>query len=187
MLIFWFWIYFPQKACFRCALCGKVTTFYHLSPKYTIHNPLQNKQVINVIIENNLSHKSGAKSMLCNVAINGFPLSLHIFIWTCPFWFTATWCPSTTSICLSLYYNETVIKSETCGFIRHVSPESKIQLFNCKVSPKYLLGLLSLSEICAIYEYIFWSLSLSPFLYYFAMKGYPFHWNGLAFVVSHYI
>ena len=52
-------------------------------------NPLWNKQVcpklINVMIENNLSHKSGAKSSLCNVAIKESPLLSHIFICICPF------------------------------------------------------------------------------------------------------
>ena len=40
----------------------------------------------------------------------------------------------------------------------HVSPESKIQLVNCKLSPKFPLGNLSLPEICVIYADIFWSL-----------------------------
>ena len=37
------------------------------------------------MIENNLSHNSGAKSTLYNVAVKVFPLSLHIFIRTCLF------------------------------------------------------------------------------------------------------
>ena len=57
-----------------------------LSLKYTVHNPFRNKQVcpkiINVIMENNLLHRSGAKSTLCNVAIKVYPLSLHILIRT---------------------------------------------------------------------------------------------------------
>ena len=40
------------------------------------------KTFINVMIENNLSHKSGAKSTLCNVAIEDLPLSSHICICT---------------------------------------------------------------------------------------------------------
>ena len=44
--------------------------------------PFMKKQVcpefINVTIENNLSHKSGAKSTLYNLAITGSPLSSHI-------------------------------------------------------------------------------------------------------------
>ena len=37
---------------------------------------------INVMIGNNLSHKSVAKSTLCNVAMKGFPLPWHICIHT---------------------------------------------------------------------------------------------------------
>ena len=51
----------------------KVTTLLSFAPKYTVQNPLLKKQVcpefINVMIENNLSHKSGAKSTLYKVAI----------------------------------------------------------------------------------------------------------------------
>ena len=39
-------------------------------------------ELINVMIENNLSHKSGAKSTLYNVAMKVFPLLLHICIRT---------------------------------------------------------------------------------------------------------
>ena len=59
------------------------------------------------------------------------------------------------------------MKPETYGIIWHVVLESKIQLVNCKLSPKYLIGLLSLSDINAIDAYIFWSLLLSPLLDYF--------------------
>ena len=48
----------------------------------------------------------------------------------------------------------------------HVSPESKIQLVNCKLPPKSLLVLLSLSDICVIDAYTYWSFSLSTFLHY---------------------
>ena len=40
----------------------------------------------------------------------------------------------------------------------HVSPESKIQLVNCELSPKFPLGHSSLLYMRAIYAYIFWSL-----------------------------
>ena len=43
--------------------------------------------IFNVIIENNLSHKSGANNMLYKDATNFFPLSLHICIRTEPFLF----------------------------------------------------------------------------------------------------
>ena len=99
---FFFDIYLisPKNACLLCALCGNVTEFFSFYLKYTVQNPLLNKQVftefINVMIENNLSHKYGAKSMLCNVAIKGSPWSSHIFICTWPFCFAVTWCPSAT-------------------------------------------------------------------------------------------
>ena len=77
------------------------------------------------------------------------------------------WCPSATSIYLSVSSNEPGIKPKICGVIWHIAPESKIQLVNCKLSPKYLLELLSLSDIRSINAYIFWSLLLSPLLHYF--------------------
>ena len=77
---------FPRNACFLCALCGKVTALFSFAPKYKVQNPLLKRQLcpglINVMIENNLSHNSGAKIMLCNVAMKGFTLSLHICIRT---------------------------------------------------------------------------------------------------------
>ena len=55
---------------------------------------LLNKQVcpefINLMIENNLLHRSGAKSTLCNVATKGSPSLSHIFIHTCPYCFAVT-------------------------------------------------------------------------------------------------
>ena len=72
----------PKNACFLCAFCGNVTAFFSFVPKYTVQNPLWNKQVcpkfINVIIENNLLHKSGAKSTLCNLAMKGSLLLSYI-------------------------------------------------------------------------------------------------------------
>ena len=117
----------------------------------------------NLKIKNKLPHRSGAKRMLCNVAIKRFPLSSHIFIWTWPICFAVTWCPSATSIFLSVSSNGPGIKYETCGVMWHVDPESKIQWVNCELSSEYLLGISSLPDICAIDAYIFWSLSLSPF------------------------
>ena len=70
-------------------MCGDVTAFFSFAPKYTTQNPLLKRQLcpefINVMIENNLSHKSGTNSMLCNVAMKGLPLLSHICIRTCPF------------------------------------------------------------------------------------------------------
>ena len=59
---------------------------------------------------------------------------------------------------LSVSYNEPVLKSETYGFMWHVAPESKIQLVNCELSPKFSLGRSSLLYMRAIDAYIFWSL-----------------------------
>ena len=60
-------------------------------------------------------------------------------------------------MCLSVSSNEPGIKSETSGIMWHVAPESKIQLINCELSPKFLLGNSSLPDIRAIDAYIFWS------------------------------
>ena len=134
---------FPRNACFLCALCGTVTAFFSFAPKNTVQNLLWKIQIypefINVMIENNLSHKSGAKSTLCNVAMKDFPLLLHICIRTWPFCFAVTRCPSTTSMYLSVSYNHHGIKSETAGVIWHVAPDSKTQLVNCELSPYFCL------------------------------------------------
>ena len=157
---FVFDIYFisHQNACFLCGLCSNVTAFFSFSPKYTVQTLYWNKQVCpefnNAMIKNNPSHKSGAKSTLCNVVMKGSPRSSHIFIRTWPFCFAVTWCLSATSICLSVYYNEPGIKSKTSGVMWHVDPESKIQLVNCELSPKFSLGLLSLTYMRAIDAYI---------------------------------
>ena len=99
----------PKNEYFLCALCGKVTKFLFLAPKSTMQNHFWNKQVctefINVKMENNLSHKSGAKSTLFNVEIKVSPLSLQIFISTWHFCFAVMWCLSATSICLSVSSN----------------------------------------------------------------------------------
>ena len=113
-------------------------------------------------MENNLPHRSGAKSTLCNVAIKVSLLSLHIFIHTCPFCFLVTWCPSATSIFLSVSSNEPGIKSENFGIIWNIALEHKIQLVYFKLSPKSILWDSSLSDIRAIDSYIFWSLLFSP-------------------------
>ena len=130
---------FPRNACFLCALCGNVTEFFSFSTNYTVQNPIWKIQVcpefINVMIKNNLSHKSGAKCTLCNVAMKLFPLSLHICICTWPFCFAVTWCPSATSVYLSVSFNYPRMKSETSGVMWHIALESKIQLVNCKLSP----------------------------------------------------
>ena len=134
---------FPRNAWLFCALCGKVTALFFFAPNYTVQNPFWKRQLcpefMNVMIENNLSHKYGAKSTLCNVAMKGYPLLSHIFICTWTFCFAVTWCPSPTSMYLSVSSNEPVIKSETFGFMWHVAPESKIQYVNCELSPNFSL------------------------------------------------
>ena len=79
---------FTKNACFQFTLCSNVTEFYSLLQKKIVQNPLWEIQVcpefINVIMENNPSHKYGANSTLYNVAIQGFPLLPLIFIWTSP-------------------------------------------------------------------------------------------------------
>ena len=76
----------PKNVCLLCALCCNITEFFSFSPKFTVQNPLWNKQVclklIIVMIEITLLHKSGAKSTSCNVAIKLSPLLLQIFIRT---------------------------------------------------------------------------------------------------------
>ena len=127
-VFFDFSMIFPRNTCFLCALCGYVTAFFFSAPKYTVQTPWRKIQVcpafINVMIENNLSHNSGAKSTLYNVAIKVFPLLSHICIRTEPFCFSLTWCPSATSIYLSVSSNDPGMKSETSGFMWHVSPDS---------------------------------------------------------------
>ena len=69
-ILFYFDICFiiPKYECSRCALCGKVIAFSPCRQITPYQKPLLNKQVctkfINIIIENNLSHRSGAKSTL---------------------------------------------------------------------------------------------------------------------------
>ena len=88
----------PQNACFLSALCDNVTEFFYFAPKNTVQNSFCNKQVcpkfINVLIETIISHKSGAKITLYNVAMKGSPLLSHIFISAGPFCFAVTWCLS---------------------------------------------------------------------------------------------
>ena len=74
------------------------------------------------------------------------------------------------------------MKSETYGVLWHVDPESKTQLVNCELSPKFPLGHSSLPDIRAIYAYIFWSLLFFLLLH----AKLPFHLNVLDFSVSHF-
>ena len=81
LFFFDIFLIFPINACLICALCGNVTAFFFSAKKYTVQNYLWKRQV-NLMIEINLSHESGAKIMLYNVAMNVFPLSSHICIRT---------------------------------------------------------------------------------------------------------
>ena len=62
--------FLPRNACFLCALCGRVSALFSFAQKYMVQNHLWKIQVcpefVNVMIKNNLLHKSGAKSKLCN-------------------------------------------------------------------------------------------------------------------------
>ena len=149
---------FPINTCFICAICGNVTAFFSFSPKHTVQNPFWKRQLchefINLMIENNPSHKSGVKHTLCNVAIKHFPLSSHICIRTWPFCFDVTWCPSATSMYLSVSSNDPGMKPETYGIMWHVAPKSKIQLVNWELSQYFTLERSSLLYIRAIYAYI---------------------------------
>ena len=140
----------PQNACFPSALCGKVTVFslcLQSTPYKTLFKKKLCTKCINVIMENNLLHKSGAKIMLYNVAIKVSLLSSHLLISTCPFCFSVTWCTSATSICLSVFYNKPGIKSEICGVIWHVAPESTIQLVT-KIPTRTLIIIRHTCHIC---------------------------------------
>ena len=86
-----FSLLFTKNPCFLCAPFGNVTTFCLLQPKKTMQNPLWERKVcpklINVIMENNWSHKSGSNSTLYNITMKCLPLSPHILIWNCPVFF----------------------------------------------------------------------------------------------------
>ena len=122
-------------------------------------------------------HKSGTKSPLCNIAMKISLWLSHIFVHTLPFCFAVTWCPSATSSCLSLFSNEPGIRSDTSGFMWHVSTESKTQFVNCELSPKFPLGHYSLLDMRAIDACIFWSLL---FLLLFHERL-PFSWKCTCF------
>ena len=91
----------------------------------------------------------------------------HIFICTCPFCFSMKLCQSAISICVSVSSFNPGIKSGTSGITWHIAPESKIQLFYYGLSPKFLLGNSSLSDIRSIDAHIFWSLLFFPLLHFF--------------------
>ena len=68
-------------------------------------------------------------------------------------------------MCLSVSSNEPGMKYETYGVMWHVATESKIQLVNYELSPKFPLGHLSLPDIRAIDAYIFWYMLFLPLSY----------------------
>ena len=149
-----------------------VTAFCSLSLNKTVQNPLWKIQIcpefINLIMEYNWYHKFGVNGMLYNVAMKVLLLLLRIFIRISLVCFTATKCPSETSIYLSVYTNEPGIKPETSGFMWQVVPQSKIQLVSCELSPNYPLGISTLEDIYAIGAFIdcdlLWSVLFSSAL-----------------------
>ena len=94
---------------------------------------------------------------------------------------------SKNSIYLYVSTNEPGIKSEISGVMWKVSPEYKIQLVSCELSPKYIPVTSSLEDIHAIYVYILcdslWSVLLSDVLsifidLYAQFLGFSvFQWN----------
>ena len=108
------------------------------------------------MVENIQSHKSGANNKLYNIAMNGFPLSSFMFIWTCSVYFYVAQCTSETSIYVSVYNSDPGTKCEISGVMWHVPSKSKIQLVSCEMSPKYFLGIYLSRDIRAIGAYIFW-------------------------------
>ena len=100
-------------------MCGNITLFYLLSLKKNVQDPLRKNQLCSKFINknngNNQLHKSGANITLYNVAMKGFPLSSHIFIWTYPIFFAVIKFPSKTVLYLSVATNEPGIKYEIYG------------------------------------------------------------------------
>ena len=105
-------------------------------------------------MENIQSHKSGANSILYNIAMKGLPLLSHMFICNSSVFFAVTKCPSETSMYLSIYTSEPGTKSEISGVMWQVTPDFKVKLVSCEPSPKYLLGLSTLEDIRTIDTYI---------------------------------
>ena len=140
-------------------MCVNFTAFCLLSLKITLKNPLWKRQLcpklINLIMENDWSHKSGANSNFYKVSIEVFLLSSHIFIKTSPVCFSVNKCLSAILIYLSISTNEPSLKSEIYGVMWQVEHEFKIQLVCLKLSPKYLLGISTLEDINTIDAYIF--------------------------------
>ena len=85
---------YPKSACLLCALCVNVTVFLFFDPKYTVKKPLRNKQVcpkfINLMIENNLLHKSNAK-IRC-VMLRQKYLRYRCTCWFILVLFVSLWC-----------------------------------------------------------------------------------------------
>ena len=76
------------------------------------------------------------------------------------------------------------IKSETSGVMWNLTTESKIQLVDCELSPKFPQRHFSLQAIRAIYTYICWSMLLPPLSHTrlpFSIKHTCFHRFSLSF------
>ena len=129
---------FAKHACFICVMSGNVIAFCSLSPKKTVQNPLCKIHVctkfINIIIENNWSHKYSSNTALYNISMKSFLLLLRIYIWISPTCFSATKCSYATSIYFSASNNEPCVKFVISGVMWQGVPESKIQLVICELS-----------------------------------------------------
>ena len=143
-MILTFLVFLTKHSCFRCVLCGNITALYSLELKKTMKTPLWKIQVciksINVIMENNWSHKSGANSTWYKIAMNGFPLLSNIFIWTSLVWFAVTKFPYVNMIYLFIFTNDPGIKSKISGVMWQVEPESEVQFISYEMSSILLRG-----------------------------------------------
>ena len=149
--------------------------FWSLSLKKTVQNHWWKMKLctecVNIIMENNRSHKYGANSTLYNITMKGLPSLSRIFIWIYPIYLAAIKCLSAISMYSCDSYIDPGIKSKISGVVWQVAPESKIQLVSLEVSPKSLLGIFALDDMCTIDTYMFcgsiWYVLFSDVLYIF--------------------
>ena len=78
------------------------------------------------MMENNQLHKYDDNKTLYNVAMESFPLSSRILIWTSPVFFAVEKCPYATFLYLSVSTSNPGMKTEISGVMWQVAPESKI-------------------------------------------------------------
>ena len=137
---------------------------------------------INLITEDDKSHKSFSNSTSYNLAMKDFPLLSCIFIWDSPVCFSVKKCPSSTTMYLYVSTNDPSTKYEISGVMWQVTSDSKTQLVSCEMSPKYFLGF----PHCNTYVpqrhllwYVLFSDVLSIFVYLYAryLGFYMFQWS----------